>query len=297
MPRTRRPDRSRHGNLPPTPAEAGEPANAEEPTLPTEDPVLDVAPPNHLPALALELARQLNRLSFHLKQGWFLPDSGHVTLSRSLAERLVRDVRGLVRLEEKEAISQAVTRHVEEMLAALTDADRVAELLRRQADLLDQDLGMSVEPPTTREAIIAVLVGPLIARIDLLRKELLSRLSERDILYFHLGELIDRGCRPADVHLHLFAERSIRYPGGKTSFWDLDATEIGPLYKMNRRLANCSRSPGEIFPQKGWFEAVALRWRKSSRRPLYRRRSTGSRVVQRVKAQDKSNRGSAWFAA
>lgn len=203
------------------------PAPTEHFRGPTEHQAVH-APIGMLPLVtALDAGRLWNRLRFHLEQAWF-GYGNHRRAARKSLERLGRAVRNIVPAVDRWGFQQAVIRPFEELFHRIESEEHyrtyegwTGEFANEH--LTDEDFRWAPEP-----AFEAVAAG---------RRSIEERLDGLARLAFHLGELLDQGACPPNVHRHLGRPRPVHgRPEGKSPWGSV--------------------RPGEEAPDTGWFNEV-----------------------------------------
>lgn len=255
------------------PAKAGEAKSGVSPTprdnvpIPVQLPVdvtgetnLDVPPlpPGVNPHVAAYVSgRLLNQLAFHLQQAWFLPtDRDQVEAVAQISNRLGRTVREIVPVALREQLQGDVNRWAESMLEAIRSDWHHDDLADCNSKLLATHGDAS---PIEARADYLLFVD---AELSSLREAILAPLSDIPRLCLHLGECIDRGIRPKNIHLSLDSIRDP--PGPPTACGPGGVKRLSPDQIRGREvvrrtgyvLATRSVRPGEVPPADDWLEQV-----------------------------------------
>ena len=204
---------------------------------------------------AFDAGRLRNRLRFHLEQAWF-GFSNHREAARQVLGELGLAVRNLVPVAERTILQEAVVRPIEGLLERTESEahhDYYEDWTGEYADteLTDEDFRRALEPAF--EALAAV------------RRSIEEKLDGLAQLAFHLGDLLDRGVCPRDIHCLLGRPRPARHqvtpPPEVTTPPEAGpkVQKLKPGMKINQPEEESrwrSVKPGEVPPDSGWYDEV-----------------------------------------
>jgi hypothetical protein len=198
----------------------------------------------------------LNRLKFLVPQA-YLGRKGALREAKQALGELGRAVRDLVPPSGRMRLRAAVTGPIEALLRSIADGRHDMYLMECNDDLVSE--GEAVDLVRHRELILEPVVEALnaVRRVieDLLCKDPVAQLAAE------LGECVDLGRCPADVHHHLYEPPLPRskYEGPRRSLSLESVRKARPPEEPGipeNLLANVTRRPGSIPPASDWFKDV-----------------------------------------
>ena len=205
---------------------------------------------------AYDSAMRLNRLRFLVPQA-YLGRKGPLREAKEALGELGRAVRDLVPPSGRMRLRAAVTGPIEAVLRGIADGRHDEYLMECNDELASE--GEAVDLIRAREVILKPVFEALdaVRRVieDLLRKDPVAQLAAE------LGERVDLGVCPADVHRHLYE------PPPPRSKYDGPRRSLSLEYMRKARppeepeipenlLANVTRRPGSLPPASDWFADV-----------------------------------------
>jgi len=203
---------------------------------------------------AFDAGRFWNRERFHLEQAWF-GYGNHRRSARRVLKELGLTVRNLVPAADRRVLREAVTRPVEGLLERIESEghheayeDYIGEFA--DGDLTDDDFRRALEP--VFETLAAV------------RRSIEEKLDGPAGLAFELGELLDRGTCPSDVHRLLgrpcpAQPQASPPPGGAPEVLKLKpGIKLKQLHEGEPEGESRWRSvrPGDVDPAPDWCDEV-----------------------------------------
>jgi hypothetical protein len=205
---------------------------------------------------AYNVGRWLNELNFVLQQAYFL-SKAHMDEAESILQALGRAVRDLVPVNERARLRARVTAHVRALLRTVRGGQHWEDITDYNASLNDD------YPYVDLEGRREMALLPVFEAVAATRRSIQASLrNDQDArLAFELGELVDQGIRPADVHVHLYKPPP---PGPK---YEGPKRTLSAKYVQESRgrrvqegpqnlLANVTLRAGEVSPTGDWFEEV-----------------------------------------
>ena len=205
---------------------------------------------------AYDSAMRLNRLRFLVPQA-YLGRKGLLREAKKVLGEFGRAVRDLVPPSERMRLRATVTGPIEAVLKGIADGRHNEYLMECNDELASE--GEEVDLVRHREVILKPVFEALdaVRRVieDILRKDPVAQLAAE------LGDRIDQGVCPADVHHHLYE------PPPPRSKYDGPRRSLSLEYMRKVRLpaepeipenllANVTRRPGSIPPAFDWFADV-----------------------------------------
>lgn len=148
---------------------------------------------------ALEAGRLVNRLRFHLEQAWFGYGNHRRAASRTLG-RLGRSVRSLVPVVDRREFREAVIRPFVGMIDQIVSEGHY---------LFYEGWTVEISADDLTDEDFRRAVTPVFEAIDVVREQISQRLDDRGLLVFSLGELLDQGACPPEIHRFLRSQRRI----------------------------------------------------------------------------------------
>jgi hypothetical protein len=201
-------------------------------------------------------AMLLNRLRFFIPQAYLGRKDALRKAKQALGE-LGRAVRDLVPPSGRMRLRAAVTGPIEALLRGITDGRHGEYLMECNDELVSE--GEAVDLVRRREVILKPVFETLdaVRRVieDVLRKDPVAQLAAE------LGECVDLGVCPADVHRHLYDPPPPRpkyeEPRRSLSLEYVRKARLRAEPEIPQNLlANVTRRPGSVPPAADWLADV-----------------------------------------
>ena len=250
-------------------------AKVSRPQLP------ETTEPTRQPArLDAEMVGELfNRLRFHLQQAWFFTSNEHIDEAERVSQELGRRARALVLPAGRDRLEGTVRDAFETLKRQIKCESHAVEI---QDSVYTTGASEGLPLPHLREE----LLSGLFAFLERLRKTLTEHLAGEELSAFRLGEIVDQGVAPADVHLDLGGGPVGRARAGSAAVNSGPTASGGPSpfrlggAAVDQELAPATRSwrPRELLPRSLWWEDVGTRWNEALPRiPLPRQPGQAAR--------------------
>jgi hypothetical protein len=198
----------------------------------------------------------LNRLRFLVPQA-YLGRKGALREAQEALGELGRAVRDLVPPSGRMRLRAAVTGPIEALLRSIADGHHNEYLMECNDELLSE--GEAVDLVRRRELILE----PVFEAFDAVRRVIEDLLREDPVAHLaaELGERVDLGRCPADVHHHLYEPPPPRskYEGPRRRLsleYVRKARLLAEPEIPENLLANVTRRPGSVPPAADWLADV-----------------------------------------
>jgi hypothetical protein len=205
------------------------------------------------PEVAYPLGIILNTLRWHLEQAWLRGTDDQVEAARREFDNLALGVRGLTSRTPPLSLQAIVLSRRDEFERALQSFERHREL-ESHIDRQREALGAIEDLEDLRQEACKVFLACPRALIRQLRARVVAELDESAARALELGEWVDRGVRPENVHRFMrFRPRLYQIPHVEDPWLDSGTTPHADDYNY---LADHSVEPGELPPDSIWSRQV-----------------------------------------